>query len=260
MNIKYVFIAFLFLFISACKVEVYVPAGTGKVVTKSGELYPCNPSKSDLTCVYDVVDVYFSQTFIAKPAEGYVFDGWLKQSRGFCGGSKEPCLLETTGFEEFDSLMAILEDQNEVFYLSPRFNKAGAPKISLPGTWTYVETHTHTNAVPPVSCEARGELLHTLDKTGHKQQLQFGSKLVFDVSPCELITVPDPANIFSPATFGKYKVLSGDEIKTWNSAWSNVIIHSKDSYTIEFEFERSSTTGGPAKSISGRTTYTRKVD
>jgi hypothetical protein len=102
---------------ASCKVSVVVPAG-GSVTTQSGA-YSCAAGK---TCNIDVLDIYFDQTFVAKPATGYQFKSWKKANRRFCGGSSKSCRLFTSGFSGNDLLMSFLAT-NEVFYLQPEFEK-----------------------------------------------------------------------------------------------------------------------------------------
>jgi hypothetical protein len=98
-----------------CKVEIEVPEG-GDVVTESGA-YRCLSGKK---CIVDVTDIYFDETFIARPKSGYAFAGWEKQRRGLCGGANKPCHLFTSGFEGKDALLDILAS-DDVFFLTPVF-------------------------------------------------------------------------------------------------------------------------------------------
>ena len=112
--------SFLFLVLSACKVQVEVPT-SGSVTTTSGAI---SCAAGDV-CTVDVTDIYFDETFVAEPDEGFVFSGWKQKHRGFCGGNTAPCRLFTSGFEGNDALMAILENPEEVFYLEPAFQSTG---------------------------------------------------------------------------------------------------------------------------------------
>jgi WD40 repeat protein len=106
-----------------CKIEITVPE-SGRVVTKSGA-YTCESGK---TCVIDVVDVFFDETFEAEPATGYIFLNWRKKDRGLCGGRKEPCHLYTTTFP--GSPLEQFLESGELFYLEPVF--------AAPNTWSRV--------------------------------------------------------------------------------------------------------------------------
>ena len=76
---------------------------------------------ADQTCSVDVSDIYFDETFVADPAEGWQFAGWKKRQGGLCGGSTTPCSINTAGFEGNPSLEAVLADPNINTYLEPRF-------------------------------------------------------------------------------------------------------------------------------------------
>ena len=106
----------IFLF-TGCKIRIFVPEG-GLVTTQSGA-FSCQTGK---ICSIDVVDIFFDETFIATPSDGYVFKSWKKRDRGFCGGNSKPCHLFTSGFTGNDALMEFLET-SEVFYLQPVFEK-----------------------------------------------------------------------------------------------------------------------------------------
>ena len=108
-------VVLLCLGLSACKVSITVPEG-GSVVTESGTLN----CRAGSTCMVDVVDLFFDETFVARPAEGYRFTQWQKQHRGLCGGNSTSCRLFTSGFAGNDALLAFL-DNNEVFFLNPVF-------------------------------------------------------------------------------------------------------------------------------------------
>ena len=108
------------LALGACRMEIGVP--TSGSVTTNSEAINCEAGE---TCTVYVNDIYFDETFVAEPAEGFVFAGWRKMHRGFCGGNEAPCQLVTAGFEGSDFLMALLENPEEVFYLEPVFRSTG---------------------------------------------------------------------------------------------------------------------------------------
>jgi len=103
-----------------CRLQIEASKG-GSISTYSGT-YGCAASS---ICKIDIKDDYFDETFIANPEPGYVFLGWEKKFKSFCGGSNKPCHLATTGFSEYENLMSLLET-DEVFYLTPIFVK-GTP-------------------------------------------------------------------------------------------------------------------------------------
>mgnify|MGYP001812287807 FL=1 len=101
--------------LTGCKLEIRVPHG-GKVVSSDGA-YVCESGQS---CVIDVVDLFFDQTFIAEPAEGFSFLGWKDKDRYLCGGETGPCRLATAAFEG-DPMMESVLESDETFFLQPRF-------------------------------------------------------------------------------------------------------------------------------------------
>lgn len=107
--------------IVSCRIKIVVPEG-GRVVSSSGA-YNCPSGK---TCSIDVVDIFFSETFTARPASGYEFHVWKKKSNALCAGSSTPCRLSTAGFDEFPALMSVLES-NDVYQLKPVFVKRSEP-------------------------------------------------------------------------------------------------------------------------------------
>ena len=106
------------LTLSGCKLEIRVPKG-GTVVSTAGA-YLC---EAEQTCMIDVVDFFFDETFVAEPAPGYVFTSWKAEGndRYLCGGESEPCRLSTAEFEGHPELEEILES-DEIFVLEPRFS------------------------------------------------------------------------------------------------------------------------------------------
>ena len=108
-------IAIAFLALPGCKIEIRVPQG-GTVVSSDGA-YTCMAGQ---TCVIDVVDFFFDQTFIAQPAHGYYFSRWEEREQYLCGGVTTPCTLSTAGFEGNPVLLSMLESDG-TFFLKPRF-------------------------------------------------------------------------------------------------------------------------------------------
>ncbi|KZX58354.1 hypothetical protein A3709_02525 [Halioglobus sp. HI00S01] len=108
----------LLLFLSGCRVVVSVPEG-GAVISQSGS-YDCGELNS---CIVEVNDVFFDETFAAQPRDGFTFTGWKKRDRGFFGGSDAVDVrLFTSGFGENETLMRIL-GSDETFYLEPTFER-----------------------------------------------------------------------------------------------------------------------------------------
>ena len=104
--------------LASCKIQIEVPTG-GSVASQSGN-YTCAEGK---TCVIDVVDLFFDETFVARPKAGYEFVRWKKKAGGFCGAGKarfKPCHLYTSVFEGIPVLEQFLA-RDDVFYLQPVF-------------------------------------------------------------------------------------------------------------------------------------------
>jgi len=104
------------LALPGCKLEIRVPDG-GTVVSSDGA-YICEAGQ---TCVIDVVDIFFDETFIAEPAPGYSFTGWRKKDRYLCGGEITPCRVSTTDLEGNPVPQSMLES-DETAFLQPRFS------------------------------------------------------------------------------------------------------------------------------------------
>lgn len=166
------------LFLTACKIEIVVPEN-GRVSTASGA-YDCEPGE---TCTIDVVDLFFDETFVAEPAEGFAFQGWKKANKHFCGGSKQECRLLTSGFEGQDALLGILES-DRVFSLIPVFvdpEGEALPLFHLVGTWSYVHNWG--------GCTASGQILQSfVEGEGIYQTFAAGSRQVSIVDPCDYVT------------------------------------------------------------------------
>jgi hypothetical protein len=106
------------LVLVGCKLVIQVPAG-GQVITQSGSYGPCAAGK---TCVIDITDLFFNESFVAKPGAAYVFKHWKKKAGAFCGGKKGACKLQSAPLGTDPGLMALLES-NQRFFLQPVFEK-----------------------------------------------------------------------------------------------------------------------------------------
>lgn len=116
MGIRILILIGLVLVLSGgCKLVVQVPKG-GSVISQSGA-HNCAEGK---TCRIEIVDLFFEDTFTAKPAAGYAFKHWKKKERGFCANNTAPCQLSSAPLGINDLLLALLES-DEVFYLQPVF-------------------------------------------------------------------------------------------------------------------------------------------
>ena len=112
--------AFLCLLLGACRVEVIVPT-SGTVTTTSGSM----DCAAGTTCTQDVADIHFDETFIAEPADGFVFDGWKSGNRRICGNSTEPCRYSTANLEGNEDAIALLSNPDQVLYVEPFFKSTG---------------------------------------------------------------------------------------------------------------------------------------
>lgn len=142
MFIRSVVFSLLALALAGCKVEIFATEN-GHIKSDSGT-YSCDTGD---TCVIDVVDTFFDETFQARPDPGYTFAAWRTKPSSFCGGSNEPCRLNTTGFPG-TPLMNVLESDN-VFFLEPVFGKRNS--------WR-PRADTTTAGVGPAACTMRGKL------------------------------------------------------------------------------------------------------
>lgn len=107
------------LFLASCKIKIIVPS-EGSVTTSSGA-FSCAANQ---TCFIDVLDIFFDETFIAKPKPGYEFVKWEFRDRGLCGGKTPPCHLYTSFFADRPNFIPFLES-DEVYFLVPIFKMAG---------------------------------------------------------------------------------------------------------------------------------------
>ncbi|MCB1700937.1 MAG: polysaccharide lyase [Halioglobus sp.] len=127
-------VVFVLVSIGGCKIVVNMP-NTGSVVTESGA-YLCEAGQ---TCEIDVTDIFFDETFIAKPSGGLLFDKWkFDKARPFdylCGGSIEPCHFFTSYFEGIDELVALLQSDQKIS-LRPVFSKTLSPDAVV--GWDFV--------------------------------------------------------------------------------------------------------------------------
>jgi len=105
----------VFINLPGCKLAINAPQG-GTVRSTDGA-FVCEAGE---TCVIDVVDFFFDETFVAEAASGYYFNGWLELDNYLCGGEAGPCRLATTDYAGNPALLAVLES-DRMFYLKPQF-------------------------------------------------------------------------------------------------------------------------------------------
>jgi len=135
------FVAFALAWVLVgCKIVIVVPDG-GRVESLNGEI--CLAGE---TCILDVSDTNFSDTFEAIPATGYEFDQWENSNGYFCGGSALTCALSTTGFAGVAALEAVLATDTE-FFLAPIFTETN-PRYDV-AEWSQLidglNSSTHTS-------------------------------------------------------------------------------------------------------------------
>jgi hypothetical protein len=116
--LHFVCLLFTSVLLSSCKVQITVPEG-GKVVSAS-HAYDCDSGK---TCIVEVNDFQFAETFDAHASEGWIFIGW-KLGRGYlCQRSESVCRLSNKGLGQYEAISAIVES-DEALFLEPEFVKA----------------------------------------------------------------------------------------------------------------------------------------
>jgi len=138
--IRSLLIAFVTLIQFGCRIEISVPEG-GTVETLS-ESHRCGGGEK---CVVEVNDLFFDETFVAQPDEGYTFSHWIKQPRGLCGGLTTSCHLFTSLFEGNEVLISFLSS-TEVFFLEPVFT-------TCPGGTTYTGLTSQQRPISIIVCK-----------------------------------------------------------------------------------------------------------
>lgn len=123
---KVIFVSACMLCLTACKITV--TSSTGGSVDTESEAIQCEAGSS---CNVDVNDLFFNETFIAVPAEGFEFVGWKSGDRALCGDSTDNCHLLTSGFEGNPVLMSLLENPEEEFFLEPGFRSTGFKSLFI---------------------------------------------------------------------------------------------------------------------------------
>ena len=159
---RFVASSLVILLLSSCKLRVVVPEG-GTVESKS-TTYSC---ASGQTCEINVVDLFFDESFVAKPASGYKFKFWKKGDKRFCGHKKTACNLSTSGHDpSVTEVISNFLSTEEVFYLQHVF------ECSQPLTTT-ANVGADNDVDTPTSTAA--ELLYVGDfETGEFQERSAG--------------------------------------------------------------------------------------
>ncbi len=149
------------ILVSACNIKLQV-SDHGRVTTESGD-YTCRAGK---TCTIEVRDTDFDETFIARPDDGYAFNGWVRKPRGLCGGNYFECDLYTTGFAGNDDLMAILNSDQD-FFLAADFAPIGNNRVTLgPLAGATVKAYTFDDLENPVETHEALRTRQNLAATG----------------------------------------------------------------------------------------------
>ena len=106
--------------LSACRIEIKTPT-SGAVSTTSGNI-DCAVGQ---LCDIDLVDIYFDEEFIARPASGFVFEEWQDANGQLCRGEAGTCSVSTAVFAGNDFFEKLLSYQNIVAHLTPVFRSTG---------------------------------------------------------------------------------------------------------------------------------------
>jgi hypothetical protein len=111
------------LVVSACKIQIDVPAGAGGSVDTVSGAYSCAVGES---CQIDVVDIFFDEEFVGTPNPTYFFMEWVEKSRSFCANITVGCRLYTSFFGGVPIFEAFLDAPDEIFFIEPHFATATA--------------------------------------------------------------------------------------------------------------------------------------
>ena len=116
MKVEHIVLLAAIASISACKIQIETPVEGG--VTTTSTSIGCAAAQ---VCSVDVSDIYFNETFVEDPAEGWHFAGWKKRLAGLCGGKTTPCTISTLGFGGYPFWEAILADPAVITFLEPEY-------------------------------------------------------------------------------------------------------------------------------------------
>lgn len=117
----------IFFCLTACKLDI-TPPDSGTVESVSGS-YTCS---SETPCQIDVVDFYFNEVFVPRPAPGHAFTGWASEEGAFCGGQHGDCRLDMSVLEGNRTIEKILAS-NRRYTLTPTF--APHDRLAFDGLW-----------------------------------------------------------------------------------------------------------------------------
>ena len=85
------------LALAGCPLEMNTPPNGG-ITTESG----ANNCPANATCLIEVDDIHFKETFTARPNEGYQFIGWQTGYARLCGSKVQPCVIDLAGISPTD--------------------------------------------------------------------------------------------------------------------------------------------------------------
>jgi len=106
--------------VTGCRVGVAVFEG-GNVLSQSG----VRDCEEMYTCIFEVNDTNFTETFTAVPKEGYEFEKWKSGDSFLCGNSTKPiCKVDNTGLAGNEDIEQII-DSDKLYYLIPEFKFIG---------------------------------------------------------------------------------------------------------------------------------------
>lgn len=112
--------------LTGCKLSVQVGSG-GNAISSSGTRDCLETS----TCIFDVVDTDFGESFTAVPKAGYKFVKWRAGSEFLCGDSANPvCVTSNVTFEGNATAEAIIASEQE-YKIRPEFEPTSAPKYAV---------------------------------------------------------------------------------------------------------------------------------
>lgn len=120
------------LALAGCPLEMNTPQ-YGEITTESG----ANNCPANATCLIEVDNIHFKDTFTARPNEGYQFIGWQTGYARLCGGKVQPCVIDLTGVSSTDSLTALV-NSDFTTYLEPAFIPVDHMRQYRPGDTVYL--------------------------------------------------------------------------------------------------------------------------
>lgn len=119
--VKTLFICFIAIIVTGCKLVVMVPSG-GYLESLSNT----RDCSSKNLCEFEMNADDFSEAFTAIAKPGYVFSGWQPGSRFLCGGStNSTCDISNQGLGAVAAVVLEIIASGELYYAMPRFEFVG---------------------------------------------------------------------------------------------------------------------------------------